>query len=154
MKLLHRGNSLWTLTLFLGGAVLTLSLLPQIVRASGDDRGALHVTKECSEYASGYCVIVTSNIPEITAGFRVYYDQPQLNAAGMLDSNVLLIDPNHTGNWAVGRCTLGAAGLCTFSDGRGTLAGFHARVDVSHLGGVTYGWDGTYAFSGENREGD
>jgi hypothetical protein len=55
-----------------------------------------------------------------------------------------------TGNWAVGRCTLdstGNFGLCTFSDGTGRLAGFHARVDVSSTDGLNYSWNGTYSFS-------
>jgi hypothetical protein len=30
--------------------------------------------------------------------------------------------------------------------GRGTLDGFHARVDVSALGGNNWAWDGTYRF--------
>jgi hypothetical protein len=68
----------------------------------------------------------------------------------MLDSNIVLDAGD--GNRAVGRCTLDFAtrlGLCTFSDGTGSLAGFHARVDVSHLGGRDWAWDGTYSFRRE-----
>jgi hypothetical protein len=55
--------------------------------------------------------------------------------------------------FAVGRCTLDFAtglGLCTFTDGTGQLAGFHARVDVSALGGRQWAWDGTYRFRSEH----
>ena len=65
-----------------------------------------------------------------------------------LDSNVVLDAGN--GNRAMGRCTLDATtgtGLCTFGDGTGQFAGFHARVDVSYLGGADFAWDGTYSFS-------
>jgi hypothetical protein len=64
----------------------------------------------------------------------------------MLDSNVVLyVD---VGNWAVGRCTLDATnlGLCTFSDGVGPLAGFHARVAVAPASGNDYTWKGPYWF--------
>jgi hypothetical protein len=69
----------------------------------------------------------------------------------MLDSNVVLDAGN--GDRAVGRCTLdlvSGLGLCTFSDGTGRLAGFHARVDVSALGGKQWAWDGTYRFRSEH----
>ena len=68
----------------------------------------------------------------------------------MLDSNILLVVG--TGDWAVGRCTLDLEtyrGVCTLSDGTGRLAGVHARVDVSYVGGSTgfgFDWDGTYSF--------
>ena len=68
----------------------------------------------------------------------------------MLDSNIVLDAGD--GNRAVGHCTLDLVtrlGLCTFSDGTGELAGFHARVDVSHLGGRDWAWDGTYSFRPE-----
>jgi hypothetical protein len=42
--------------------------------------------------------------------------------------------------------------VCTFSDGTGKFAGFHARVNVStsdpHF--INYNWDGTYGFSSEH----
>jgi hypothetical protein len=42
-------------------------------------------------------------------------------------------------------------GACRFWRGTGTLAGFHASVEVSYLGGRDAGpprwaWDGTYRF--------
>jgi hypothetical protein len=40
-------------------------------------------------------------------------------------------------------------GICTFSDGMGALAGFHARVDVTPATAdlVNYDWRGTYRFA-------
>jgi hypothetical protein len=113
-------------------------------------KGQLLVTKNCSEFdgtAGSSCTITSSNIAEITAGAKVFYDQAANTPAGMLDSNVVLVVS--PGNWAVGRCTLELAtykGLCTFSDGTGQLAGFQARVDVSPVGGLDFLWDGTYSF--------
>ena len=54
--------------------------------------GALHVTKECSEYqgqAGEFCTITSSNVPQIKAGMRVVY----LQAFGQngLDSDIVLL---------------------------------------------------------------
>jgi hypothetical protein len=122
------------------------------VSASDERNGNLHVTKECSAYfglAGQYCTITSSNLTAIPGGTKVYYDQAFGIPAGNLDSNVLLYAG--TGDWATGRCTVEAAtlrGLCTFSDGIGQLAGFHARVNVriDGLTGITY-WDGTFSFT-------
>ena len=85
----------------------------------------------------------------------VFYDQPLWATVTpptleggyiALDSNVVLWVS--TDDWAVGRCTLGPtfSGICTFSDGTGQLTGFHARVNVSPIGGTLYSWQGTYSF--------
>jgi hypothetical protein len=141
--------------LLLAAAAVTIALMSRAAQAGeGNERkGDLHVTKECSAYtglAGSYCTITSSNIPEITVGTKVFYDQAAGIPTGLLDSNVVL--DAGAGDWAVGRCTLDLGtgrGLCTFSDGVGPLAGFHARVDVSYSGGPNYRWDGTYSFSPE-----
>jgi hypothetical protein len=135
-----------------GFAALTLSWSPGAasVSASSGRSGDLHVTKECSAYtglAGSFCTITSSDLGEIQIGSKVLYDQAAGVPTGMLDSNVVLDAGN--GDRAVGRCTLDFAtglGLCTFSDGTGQFAGFHARVDVTHLGGPNWAWDGTYSF--------
>jgi hypothetical protein len=111
-------------------------------------RRALHVTKECSQYTGqigSYCTITSSNVAAITVGTRVFYAQ----AAGpsSLDSDVILYAG--PGNTAAGHCALDfetGLGLCTFSDGTGTLERFSARANVSYLGGPNWAWDGTYRF--------
>jgi hypothetical protein len=117
-----------------------------------DERHGAHITKECSQYtgsAGSFCTITSSSVPFITAGALVVYDQAAGIPAGLLDSNVVL-DAGH-GNRALGRCTLDlqtGLGLCTFSDGTGSLAGFHARFDVTPpRDGVNWHWDGTYSFA-------
>ena len=124
--------------------------------ASFGRSGFLQVEKECSEYQGQpgqFCTITLSNISEITPGSKVFYTQPAGIPAGMLDSNVVLDAGD--GSKAVGRCTVDLTtglGLCTFSDGTGRLAGFHARIDVTPPGydGDDWHWRGTYGF---NREG-
>jgi hypothetical protein len=126
-----------------------MAVLPKAALAQPN--GDLHITKECSAYtglAGSYCTITSSNVAAIPVGATVNYDQAFNIPVGMLDSNVVL--KVGTSDWAVGRCTLDGAtgaGLCTFTDGVGQLTGFHARVNVSYLGGVNYGWDGTYGFT-------
>jgi hypothetical protein len=106
------------------------------------------VTKECSQFngnAGDFCTITSSNLAAIKVGSRVFYDQAAKIPVGMLDSNVIL--DAGSGSRAVGRCTLDLTtnlGLCTFSDGTGQFAGFHARVNVDCRSVCR--WDGTYGF--------
>ena len=109
--------------------------------------GALHVTKECSEYsrlAGGFCTILSSNIPQIKRGMRVVYLQP-LGPNG-LDSDIVL-SRGH-GSAAFGHVVLNATTRrVTLSGGTGAFRGFQADVDVSvDAAGVWY-WDGTYSFT-------
>jgi hypothetical protein len=119
------------------------------VSASTERNGDLHVTKECSQYtgvAGSFCTITSSNVGQIKVGSKVLYDQAPGIPAGLLDSNVVL--DAGTGNRAVGRCTLDLTtnlGLCTFSDGTGNFAGFHARIKVDCTSVCR--WDGTYGFN-------
>jgi hypothetical protein len=142
-----------------GLTVLALSLITTTIPASAqtDRIGQLHIVKDCTypTYFSGipgssYCLIESSNLPELPSGTKIYYNQitdgPTAGAAGFLDSTVFLY-VNDT-QWAVGRCTVAndnkTPGLCTLSDGVGPLAGFSARIVVTHTGGPMYTWDGTY----------
>jgi hypothetical protein len=137
-------------------ALLTAGIATLTVRLStgthpvkaADRNGELHVTKECSQYhglAGDFCTITSSDLPQVTVGSKVFYDQAGNVPTGLLDSNVILDAGN--GNRALGRCTLDlntALGLCTFSDGTGQLTGFRARVAVNCTSGCR--WDGTYRF--------
>jgi hypothetical protein len=149
------------LVLLLLGAT-TLALKPRAAKA--DERhGDLHLVKNCSTYtgaAGSFCTFTSSNIPEVTAGSKVYYTQAAVvsTAPGdegvniSLDSNIVLFVGDN--DWATGRCTLDTigfdSGLCTISDGTGALTGFHARVRVSSTDGVNYAWAGTYSFGSRN----
>jgi hypothetical protein len=153
-------NSVVAVPLTVAGlAALTLGLSTGVasVSASSPRNRDLRVTKECSSYtgtAGAFCTITSSNVAEIKVGSKVLYDQAAGIPAGLLDSNVVLDAGN--GNRALGRCTLVFAtgrGLCTFSDGMGLFAGFHARIDVSSLGAPNWAWDGTYGFTETDRDG-
>ena len=108
--------------------------------------GALHVTKECSEYhgaAGEFCTITSSNVPQIKAGMRVVYLQP-LGQNG-LDSDIVL--SRGRGSAAFGHVVLNATtSRVTFSGGTGAFTGFEADAVVSEASGVWH-WDGTYAFT-------
>lgn len=107
-----------------------------------------HLTKNCSEHDGGigaYCTVTSSNVAAIVDGSKIFYAQ----AAGpaSLDSDIILYAGR--GNTATGHCELDfqtGLGECTLFGGTGTLDGFHARVDVSSLGGFDFAWDGTYRF--------
>jgi hypothetical protein len=110
--------------------------------------GALHVTKECSDYhgqAGEFCTITSSNIQAIPAGSRVFY----LEGAGAtgLDSDLVLYAG--PGNVALGHVTLSfqtATGEITFAGGTGDFRGFRAHAAVS-FDGALWHWDGTYRFA-------
>jgi hypothetical protein len=111
--------------------------------------GALHVTKECSEYQGlpgQFCTILSSNIPAIKPGMRVVYLQA-LGPAG-LDSDLVLTSGH--GPQAFGHVVLSVAppphGTVTFSGGTGRFEGFQANVAVTVDTKGVWHWDGTYSF--------
>jgi hypothetical protein len=140
--------------------LLTISLIAGASRASAeDDRGGrLRVLKDCETWSgipgSTYCQIVRSDVSELPAGTRIYYNQitdgPTAGPAGFLDSTIFVYV--NESEWAVGRCTVpndNKPGLCTISDGMGSLAGFRARIVVTYKpggSGYLYAWNGTYSF--------
>ena len=139
----------------LGGlclGALVLSTGAAGVSASSERARKLHMTKECQEYtgaAGDFCTITVSNVKRVPVGSKFRYSQAAGVPEGLLDSNVTLDAGNL--NRALGRCNLDIAtqlGLCTFSDGTGELAGFHARIEVSCPGdGIVCDLVGTYSFN-------
>ncbi len=132
---------------------LAFALAPSVM-ASSSRSGALHVTKECSQYtgkADSFCTIVSSNLAAIKPGSRVVYLEAP--AAGVLDSDVVLVVG--PGNYALGHVTLAlpaGPGVVTLSGGTGDFRGFNARVDVTPDKHIAYGWywNGTYHFTGRD----
>ena len=124
--------------LLVAACFVALTLSPTTAAAGESKRnGPLHLTKECSTYtgaAGDHCTIVASDFNQIAPFVsKIFYDQAIGIPNGLLDSNVVL-DAGGINNRAVGRCTLDPGtglGLCTFSDGTGSLAGFQARLDVT-----------------------
>ena len=130
-------------------------------RMAGDDNdrgnsrrsGALHVTKECSQYtrlAGGFCTITSSNLKDIEVGTRVIY--AVASGATVLNSDVVLDPPGPGNNVAFGHVVLDLAsgqGIVTISGGTGKFMWLHASVVVSRLIRPNWAWDGTYSFSDE-----
>lgn len=145
-----------TSVLLIAAAVGSLAALAcSASAASSQSRSAgitrpLHVTKDCSGnkgVAGNFCTIRSSNVKALTVGSKIFYLQPSGKTALNSDTAVYA----GPGNIAAGHCLLRFAtgvGLCTFSDGTGTLAGFHARVRVTADKSIPslWHWDGTYSF--------
>ena len=148
-----RIQTLFALVLVVGFMALTLGAAS--ASASPARRGNLHVVKECTEYtgeAGSFCTVISSNLPEIAVGSKVFYFQPLIGSTGLLDSDIVLDAGN--ANRAIGHCTLDLVtniGLCTFSDGTGAFAGFHAHINGSGSD-ANYHWDGTYHFSRQDKK--
>ena len=143
-----------------GLTLLTISLIAGAspTSAQDDSVGRLRVLKDCETWSgipgSTYCQIVRSDFPELPAGTRIYYNQitdgPTAGSAGFLDSTIFVYVNDR--QWAVGRCTVpndNQPGLCTLSDGVGSLAGLTARIVVTYKpggSGFLYTWNGTFRF--------
>jgi hypothetical protein len=114
--------------------------------------GALHVTKECSQYngtVGSFCTITSSNINAIKPGMRVVYLGAPSN--GVLDSDIVLSFEH--GSAALGDVHLDlrtAQGRVTFSGGTGKFAGIEADAIVSVNSAGVWHWDGTYSFRGSD----
>ena len=112
---------------------------------------AFHATKDCSGFtglAGAYCTIRSSNVKALKVGSKIFYVQVAGQTA--LDSDTVIYVKR--GNVATGHCFLRHAtgvGLCTMSDGTGTLAGFRPRVRVTADSSIPklFHLDGTYSFS-------
>jgi hypothetical protein len=122
-------------------------------RASSRHGGPLRVTKECSEYSGGpgqHCTITSSNLPEITVGSRVVYEDGAVGAT--VDTDLILYAAGPGNNTAFGHVVLDLAtlrGVVTFAGGTGKFERFYARIDVSPLGWPNFAWDGRYVFRGK-----
>ena len=145
-----------TTVLVVAAGVCSLAALVFFVSAaSSQDRapGAtkpFHATKDCAGstgVVGGFCTVRSSNVKALKVGSKIFYFQAASKSA--LDSDtVLYAGP---GNVATGHCLLRfrtGVGLCTISDGTGTLAGFQARVRVTADSTIAnlWHWNGTYSF--------
>jgi hypothetical protein len=117
--------------------------------------GALHVTKECSQYTFGagdFCTITSSGIPQIKVGSKVVYASAANLAAGVLDSDLVIEGPGN--NNAFGHVVLDLSnltGVVTFTGGTGTFSNFRAgRIAVTCPAFPDCSWDGPYSFDPPN----
>lgn len=117
--------------------------------------GALHVTKECSQYdgtAGSFCTITSSNISTIKAGSRVVYASA-LGPSG-LDSDLTIYAPGNSRAYGHVVLDLSAfpliVGQVTLTGGTGEFAHFHADPIVVVCDWAdnypNCSWDGQYSF--------
>jgi hypothetical protein len=140
----------WILFLALAAAAIVASVGSARGAHPTPSSGALHVTKECSEYhgqVGEFCTITASNIKQIKRGMRVVYLQAMTPAG--LDSDLVLSaahGPAHR-SAAYGHVVLSSTtSHITFTGGIGKFDGFHADATVSQDAKGLWHWDGTYSF--------
>ena len=136
-------------------ALVAMVIAAGVVAAAGSAMhatqrsGALHVTKECSQYdgtVGSFCTITSSNISAIKRRMRVVYLQAPEN--GVLDSDIVLsFGPGSTAFGHVVLDLATAQGEVTISGGTGRFRGFHADAVVSLDACGVWHWDGTYSFT-------
>ena len=139
-----------TLGMVAAGALVAAFVVAGQTSATASPRaGALHVTKECSQYtgaAGSFCTITSSNIPEIKAGWRVVYTNA-LGSDGSLDTDVVIGNGNGVGNKLFGHVTLNATtSLITFDGGTGEFRDFTGSADVTVTSDGLWHWTGDYSF--------
>jgi hypothetical protein len=137
------------------GVALLAALSLSVSAASSQNQapGAtkpFHATKDCSGFTGlvgAYCTIRSSNVKALKVGSKIFYVQEA--GAAALDSDTIIYVKR--GSVATGHCFLGGngVGLCTISDGTGTLDGFRLRVRVRASSSIPklWHWDGTYSFN-------
>ena len=138
------------------GVALLAALGFSVTAASSQNQAprgtkAFHATKDCSGFTGlvgAYCTIRSSNVKALKVGSKIFYVQEAGQTA--LDSDTVIYVKR--GSVATGHCLLRFAtgvGLCTISDGTGTLAGFRLRVRVRASSSIPklFHWDGTYSFN-------
>ena len=115
--------------------------------------GALHVTKECSQYslaAGSFCTITSSNLSAVKSGSRVVYASAAGDPTpGVLNSDLVIDGPG--GNTAFGHVVLDLrtlTGVVTFSGGTGVFIHFRAGpIAVACPAFPDCSWDGPYSFT-------
>ena len=143
---------------FLGlaaGAILLVALGSSASASSSTNQAPretkeFHATKDCSGMTGlvgAYCTIRSSNVKALKVGSKIFYVQ-EAGRTGV-DSDIVIYVKR--GSVATGHCFLGggAPGLCTISDGTGTLSGLRLRVRVTPSSSIPklWHWDGTYSFN-------
>jgi hypothetical protein len=119
---------------------------------SSSRSGALHVTKECSQYnlgAGSFCTITSSSLSAIKPGSKVVYATAAGDPTpGMLDSDLVIDGPGS--NTAMGHVVLDVrtlTGVVTFSGGTGVFTHFHAGpLAVACPAFPDCSWDGPFGF--------
>ena len=131
-----------SLAVMLGAAALALALA---IPASASTRVPFSLTKTCDNL--GTCTVTASDTPVLPVGSTETYLGPQFGDP-VLSSRVLITSSYAGGGTATGHCTWPlrtASGTCTFAQGTGSLAGFHANLTVTTNADFSFFfWDGTF----------
>jgi len=134
--------------LMVAGSILVAGVLAPSVSAAPAFQ-PLKIVKECSKYSGdigSFCTVTESSLAAIPAGSTVFYYGPVTNSP--LYSSTAVVLEAGVGNTAIGYCILDdqSVGLCAFSAGTGTLAGFQAllKVSLADAKQMIFHWDGGY----------
>lgn len=128
----------------LGTVAAALALV--IPASAGSAQLPLNLTKTCDP-AGTPCVVTQSNVAALPPGTTEDYLGPEYGYP-VLSSGVVITTSYQGGGTATGHCTWplrSASGTCVFSQGTGSLAGFHAKLTVTANGDFSeFFWNGTY----------
>jgi hypothetical protein len=115
------------------------------IPASASTRVPFSLTKTCDNL--GTCTVQLSDTAVLPPGTTETYFGPQFGDP-VLSSRVLITSLYAGGGTAIGHCTWplrSATGTCTFAQGTGSLAGFHANLTVTANADFSlFFWTGMY----------
>jgi hypothetical protein len=106
---------------------------------------SLYLVKTCTFTPTVTCLVTTSTL-KILRGSTFHYLGPA--SLGTTGSPMLITTANRVRKGtASGVCHFsGTTGHCVFTSGTGSLAGFHADLNVLSIGGADFSLTGTYWF--------
>lgn len=126
-------------------AAVAVALALAIPASASSPLQSLSLAKTCND--QGVCTVFESDAAALPPGTTETYSGPQFGDP-VLSSRVVIASPYSGGGTAVGHCTWplrSLSGTCTFAEGAGSLAGFHANLTVTANDGFTvFYWNGTY----------
>lgn len=139
-------------------ALVFASVAAGIVASAGSATprsGALHLTKDCSQYsfqAGDFCTVTSSNINAIKPGSKIFYTSAANLSLGKLVSDLVIDGPGN--NTAFGHVELDLShltGTVTLSGGTGVFTHFQAGpIAVACPAFPVCSWEGPYSFSPPN----
>jgi hypothetical protein len=145
--------------------VVTILVVSSVLAARSGSNSADEVhffqgDKTCHQNSSPpyiVCVITTSDVALLQGASVAYTSNPPTisdPAFGRIESDVVLTTTEATPSTAYGHCTFYFAtgtGLCTYTHGTKSLAGFHATLVIGTNSDGTYSVIGKYGF-GDNSQ--
>ena len=138
-------------------ACLVVPVTATSANADSSHAKTFSLVKNCTHFTGApfpdsSCEITSSTLGLLPVGSTILYVEPGLLTTPAGSDIVVVLPGRQHRSKAYGNCSLDPstfAGRCTLDGGTGRFSRFHARVVVSNIDNVNFGWTGTYFFGPE-----